>query len=553
MHESRHRGQPVLWIGTSNGLNRFDLKPTPGEKNTEFIIYREKDGLPNSVICGILEDDAGNLWLSTHKGISKFDPQANVFRNYDSADGLQSNIFHPGAFFKDQSGMLYFGGINGFNRVHPAGISENRHVPPVRITSIKLFNKPLRLNRNNGVVEIPEFAYDQNFLTFIFAALDFTAPEKNRYAYKLEGIDNDWQYAGRKNEAVYTSLNPGEYTFHVKAANNDGVWNQDGATVHFVIRPPFWQTAWFYLLCAILLGVVIYSIHYFRIKQKIRQSLLIERARQKERDWVREKTARDYHDELGHQLTKISLYSELIRQDLLLKNEVEDSSSGSHHPAKRISGETSQLTKNNGNARNGNSNGSNGNSVKNGVKNGNGNGSQQFDPPQILNYLNKITSASDHLCTDTRDFIWALNPEKDSFYETALHLKHFADELLEETGIRVTVSGLTKALETVKLSMDWRRHIILIFKEAMNNCLKHAECQTVKLEFAVVANNLQIRLIDDGKGLPPETPDGNGLRNMKKRANKINGTLKLISNSGKGTQIQFTSQNLAVGIANEIV
>ena len=525
LHESRHRGEPVLWVGTSGGLNRLSLSSSPEAANTSFVSFTEADGLPNSVICGILEDDAGNLWLSTHKGLSKFNPRENSFRNFDIADGLQSNVFNPGVFLKTASGEFFFGGINGFNQFHPSQISRNNHLPPVQITQITRFDTPLPFDRYTANPSALDLAYDENFITFEFAALDFTAPEKNHYAYQLEGVDKTWQYAGNENTATYTNLSPGNYTFHVKAANNDGLWNPEAAAIPVIIHPPFWQTAWFFAICTLLVGLAIFLVHHFRVKSRVRQSLLIERAKQKERDWVREKTARDYHDVLGHQLTKISLYSELIRRNFL-------------PPA------VSQAALENGDhGKNGISNG-HGNCAANG--NGHQKGStyndSQLGSQQVLDYLNKITTASGHLCTDTRDFIWSLNPEKDTLYETALHLKEFADELFEETDINVHVTGLSKALKDIKLSMDWRRHLTLIFKEGMNNILKHAQCQNVTLAFEMKEGRLQISLSDDGEGLPvKQSSSGNGLQNMKKRAQKINGSLTLLSSPHEGTTIQLIS------------
>ncbi len=492
-----------LWIATSNGLNRFE------PESETFISYTERDGLPNSVICGILEDTRGNLWLSTQKGISRFDPETRAIRNYDLDDGLQSNIFTPGASFRSSRGELFFGGINGFNRFFPEKISDNVFVPPVHLTGVKVFGQPVRINPASPL-PVLELSHHQNHLTFEFAALDYATPRKNCYAYRLEGLEREWNDAGHRHAVNYPGLNPGEYVFSVKASNSDGIWNEKGTSVKIIIRPPFWQRGWFYLACAGLLGFIALALHRYRLRSKVRQALLLERERQRERDRVREKTARDYHDELGHQLTKISLYSELLCRDLGESPDHFSNGRREYTGANGLAGMDSPGEFSNG------------------------------FPSRVLNYLHKINHASQHLCTDTRDFIWALDPEKDSLYETALHLKRFGEDLFEETGIEFRVEGISQAFNTVKLSMEWRRHLSLLFKEALNNAFKHAGCRTVRLQFSVTGENLQIILSDDGKGMLVEanTP-GNGLPNMKKRAEKIGGKLEIISQPGRGSSIRF--------------
>jgi two-component system sensor histidine kinase ChiS len=258
VHEDQHG---ALWIATFGGLNRFD--PNTGE----FTHYREKDGLVNESIYGILEDDQNNLWLSTNFGLSKFDPTAGTFKNYDVGDGLQSNEFNQNAFHKGSSGQMYFGGVNGLNAFYPEEVSDNPYIPPIVITDFKLFNEAVdvgpesTLQKSISETEEIQLSYQDDFFSFEFAALHYSAPEENQYAYIMEGLDKDWNFVGSRRFAGYTSVPPGDYTFRVRGSNSDGVWNEDGAAIRITITPPFWQTLWFRIL--MLVVVVGGTLGYF--------------------------------------------------------------------------------------------------------------------------------------------------------------------------------------------------------------------------------------------------------------------------------------------------
>ncbi|MFC2155557.1 two-component regulator propeller domain-containing protein [Acidobacteriota bacterium] len=245
----------TLWIGTyGGGLNKLIGKR---DKNDviRFAHYTEKSGLPNNSIYGILEDEAGNLWMSTNKGISKFDPLNEIFKNYNSKDGLQGSEFNGGAYHRNRRGEMFFGGIKGFNAFFPADIKDNPYIPPIVITGFRISNIPVPIGVYSPLkksiiwTEKIELTYKQNALSFEFAALDFTIPENNRYAYKMEGFDTGWNITdSSKRFAFYTNLDPGHYVLRVRGSNNDGVWNETGASVKITILPPFWETWWFIFL-----------------------------------------------------------------------------------------------------------------------------------------------------------------------------------------------------------------------------------------------------------------------------------------------------------------
>ena len=257
----------ILWIGTwGGGLNRYDRKAGV------FTSFRQNDGLPSDAIYGILEDREGFLWFSSNKGLSKCDPRKETFRNFDVNDGLQSNEFNGGSYFKSKTGEMFFGGINGFNAFMPETIKDNPYVPPIVITSFRKMNQEVKFGRSIADVRTLELSYKDYVFSFEFAALDYTNPDKNRYAYKMEGLDKEWVFTNsHKRFAHYTTLPPGGYVFRVKGSNNDGIWNNEGVSVRVVITPPFWRTLWFGTLVVLFVsgvGLASYSRRMKNVRMK---------------------------------------------------------------------------------------------------------------------------------------------------------------------------------------------------------------------------------------------------------------------------------------------
>lgn len=259
-----------LWAGTQRGLNVFN------REDSSFSCYLEENGLPNDYIQGILEDNSGNLWISTDKGISKFikgieRPENPIFKNYDVNDGLQGNEFKSRSCYKGKDGTMYFGGHNGFNVFHPDSIMDNPIIPSVVFTDFQLFNKSVTIGGENSPLlshitktDRITLSYKQSVFSFSFAALNYIRPEKNQYAFKMEGFDKEWNYVGNKRDVTYTNLDPGTYIFRVRGSNNDGVWNEEGASIEIIITPPFWATWWFRGLIIFVLIITIIAIIRFR-------------------------------------------------------------------------------------------------------------------------------------------------------------------------------------------------------------------------------------------------------------------------------------------------
>lgn len=275
-----------LWVGTSGGLELFD------RRHESFTHYTVRDGLPNDAINCILEDADNNLWVSTNQGLSRFDPQSRTFRNFDVRDGVQSSQFNMNACMAASDGQLYFGGVNGFSRFHPASIAVNPLEPPVYITGFNLFNQPITasmagspLARDISETEEITLRHDQNVLSFEYVALNYAVSARNQYAYILEGFDEEWNYVGTRRSATYTNLPPGRYTFRVKASNNDGLWNEQGAMLKIHVLPPMWRTWWAYLSYVLILGATGYGAYRYSLNVlRLKNRLALEQIRRKTDD-----------------------------------------------------------------------------------------------------------------------------------------------------------------------------------------------------------------------------------------------------------------------------
>ena len=262
----------TVWIGTATGLDRLD------RRSGRFQHFTENDGLPGSTINGIVQDAAGQLWLSGDRGIVHFDPASKKAKGYTVADGLQGSEFNFTSYYRTRDGGILFGGSQGFNELEPDRITQNTHVPAIAITGFQLFNKPVAIGAKGSPLEQSitttnrlVLHHNQGVFTLEFAALDYVAPDKNQYAYKLEGMDRDWNEVGTKRIASYTNLPAGTYTFRVKGTNNDGVWNEQGASLEIKIVPPFWASWWFR---TIILLAAAYAVRYgLRIQRERRESL----------------------------------------------------------------------------------------------------------------------------------------------------------------------------------------------------------------------------------------------------------------------------------------
>lgn len=502
MEDRDHR----LWVSTASGLNRsvYTLKEKLFPKFSQLDLAGEalferfgiKDGLPNEVIYGTLQDNNGNIWMSTNKGLACIDPiEGKTLKTYESGDGLQNNEFNQNGYYKSKTGELFFAGLNGLNHFHPDSLKGNPYQPPVVITNFKLFNDPvlvgnkgehlLALDKRIEYLDELNLSYTHDVLTFEFAALSYTDPSKNQYHYMLEGFDKDWIDAGNSRSATYTNLDAGDYVFKVIASNNDEVWNKEGASIILHIPPPPWLSWYAYLLYALAFVGFIYLYIRFRVKkatQELEIKTQIEKAKTEERESFRKKSSQDFHDEAGNKITKINLFTELARADTNSKKELKE-------------------------------------------------------------YLDKIEHNSKELSAGMRDFIWAMDPAKDTLFDTIMRLKDFGDSMFTDVGVNFNIKGLSSSFNNIRLSMDLRRAIVQVFKEAMNNAAKYAKADEIILLVSLENKQLNIELQDNGKGFYSEDPankKGYGQVIMKERADKAGGKISISSQIGQGTKVAFT-------------
>lgn len=475
----------VLWVGTySGGLDRYD----PAIDG--FHHFTERNGLAGNQVLGIVEDDAGNLWVATNQGLSRLDPAREEIENFGWSDGLVVQPFEKGAGLRGAEGRVILGGRQGFVSFDPREIVARTDPPPLALTALRIDDARVPLAAHRGPRSDLVFRPHEDFFAFEFVGIEFARPERVRYSYRLVGFDDGWVESGPRRYAAYTNLDPGRYRFEARATLDGRSWSTPLA-FDLEVLPPFYRTAWFLALIAGSLAVGLFGAHLLRVRAQVGRSLAEERIRVAERERVREQVARDYHDEMGHKLAKLGIFSELVQRS-----------------AARAAGPES---------------------------------------PHLRDYAEKIDSTVQALVRDTRDFIWTLDPRRDSVYELALYMQEFGRRLFAETDVRFQVTGLDESLHQARLSPDWKRQLALIFKEALTNSLRHARAREVELHFGLVGDELEILASDDGRGFlaegSPATGGGHGLVNMRRRAEAIGGRLLLETGAGSGTRLRFTARS----------
>ncbi|MGO9940557.1 MAG: two-component regulator propeller domain-containing protein [Terracidiphilus sp.] len=480
IHEDR---MGALWMGASDGLYRYN------RQDDTFIRYTENQGLPSSTIQGILEDKAGRLWISTKNGLSRLDPQAETFRNYDVSDGLLSNDFSRSSYAQGPNGEMFFGGSKGLSAFYPEAIRDNPYVPPVVITSFKVFNKPVPIGPESLLkkaipyVDSLTLSYRESVFSFEFAALSYANAQKNQYRYKLEGFEPGWNEVGSKQRlATYTNLEPGTYVFRVQGSNNDGVWNEQGVSLNIVIAPPWWRTNWFRALCTVLILALAWTVYLLRVRHLHREFAVTLDARVAERTNI----ARDLHDTLLQSA-----------QGLLLQLEV-----------------LSQM--------------------------------QEAGPIKAKAKLAEIMDRTAKAITEGRDAVQGLRASSVQTNDLAQAIETIGEELAADPGnhgspaFKVTVEGAPRNLHPIL-----RDEIYRIAAEALRNAFHHASATHIEVEIRYGPPQFRMRVRDDGKGIDPSVlsslgAEGHyGLRGMRERAAAIGGTLEVWSEAGAGTEMEL--------------
>lgn len=301
-----------IWVGVlGGGLCLFN------PKTNKFQQFYENNLFSNNLIFKILEDDSGKLWLSTQKGISVFDPIKKKFKNYIHQNGIQHGTFNINAGMKTSTGEMYFGGLDGFNYFNPKNLFKNINTPPLVITGLKINNKQTNPIENSEITDHISMAkeinlsYKQNF-SLDFIALNYTAPHENQYSYMLEGFDKEWINVGNTTTAVYTNLDPGTYTFKLKAQSEDGSWQTPEKAIRIIVNPPFWRTYFAYFVYLLILGISLWAIRHRGI-QKLRNEFSLEQER-REVKYLIERERREAERKMEVEQIKIKFLTNLSHE-----------------------------------------------------------------------------------------------------------------------------------------------------------------------------------------------------------------------------------------------
>lgn len=309
-----------LWVGTSFGLNKYEVK-------TGKFVRIVNECIANKEIKAILEDANGTLWISADNNLIRYNPRDNKALCYDKGDGVHTRGFSVGAALKTSDNSFLYGGKNGYIQFNPESQQENDFVPPVHIIDFKVFNKSVVPEKNGTLEENVMFTHEitltskQNVFSIEFVALNYTHPEKNQYAYMLEGLEKDWNYVGNLRFASYSNLNPGEYTFLVKASNNDNQWNDTPVKLKIIVRPPFFKSWWFKSILLLVLVYLIYSIYMSRVKQIRRKFDFQEKQFQSNKIESEKEIIKLQKDRLDTELEYTNKELASITMNILQKNE----------------------------------------------------------------------------------------------------------------------------------------------------------------------------------------------------------------------------------------
>ena len=422
------------------------------------------DGLPGNNVFKLAKDSEGILWFSSNNGLGSYNYSKNMFASYTERNGFVYAGKPAYAKFQMRNGEIWFGGENSLYGFIPEKIS-NRSTPlNVTLTDFKLFNTYIPLDSLMSLNEIclkPE----QNSFTIYFSSLSYAQQDNLVYYYKLEGVNNDWVKADRDLAAQYTVLPPGDYTFKVKCVNLQGQESDKITSLHLSVLPHFYQTWWFFILGIAVAGWLAYFIY----RQRINKIFAVER--------VRNKVARDLHDDVGSTLSTINILSSMAKTKLLA------------------------------------------------------------DPVKASEYISKITDNSQQMMEAMDDIVWSIKPDNDNMQRILARMREYASSILEPKDIEIEFR-VDENIYDLKLNMETRRDVFLIFKEALNNSAKYSKCTKIEIHITHENKKLIIGVTDNGIGFDMRTSDaGNGLGNMQKRAEGLHGSIHIKSEVGRGTEI----------------
>ena len=446
----------------------------PAAEHPVFRRYTINEGLTSNNARCLTEDLYGNIYIGTVRGVNRLSPETGRIKYYGTSDGLASDFINTA--YRDRHGTIWFGTFNGLSKLTPEPDAASPPLPPVLISGLRIAGEDYSVSPlGQHEVTVPEQSADRNNLQIDFLSISTGGSVSTRYQYRLEGVDADWSELSAERSVTFANLSPGAYRFLVRAVNADDALSPQPASVSFLILRPVWQRWWFLLLAAFAVSFLIYALYRYRIAQIIK----LER--------VRTRIATDLHDDIGSSLSKIAILSEVARQR---------------------------------------------------------NGSNKAEKTDKIEPLEIIANTSREMVDSMSDIVWAINPERDRLSDLIQRMRHFTEELLDarDIGYQFVVP---ENLKDIALGADQRREIYLIFKECVNNLAKHSGATRAEIAVRLENENLIISIKDDGRGFDVSEKSGgasngfggNGLPNMKKRARKCGGELRIDSKIGEGTGI----------------
>ncbi|MCB0806392.1 MAG: ATP-binding protein, partial [Bacteroidales bacterium] len=459
------------WLATHHGLVHTD---------SLFRIlktFEESDGLANNFLYGLISDANDNIWISSNRGISQFDPLTGHAINYGMEEGLQSLEFNTGAYFKRSNGEIFLGGIAGFNYFHPGKVKKHDISAKILIDKIIVNDAPFITDTCPMAKRFLELPWSHNTVSFGFGFIDYGTPRDIHIEYILEGHDREWIDAGTNGLVRYSRLRPGNYTFRIRTGSETGT-SVAAAEVTLLIRKPFWMTYPFLVFTAfITLGGIIILVRYFTTKRMKKQIARLER--EQEISLIRRRISSDLHDDIGSGLSKLAMISDTALMDLPEKNETTSK-------LKRIASEARQMT--------------------------------------------------DQL----RVIVWALNPRDDQLEGLLSYIRQQTGDYLDEFKIKCSIQ-MPEKIPDISVSAEFKRNVYYTIREAVHNAVRHGEPRNLQIIIETEKRFLSVRVIDDGKGFDPAQPNsgGNGLRIMKQRLSDLGGEASISSRPGNGTTIEM--------------
>lgn len=481
-----------LWVGTSGGgVARVD---DPEAERPHFVTYTTREGLASDQVTCVAEDLFGRIYLGTGRGLDRLDVPTGRIRHYTTADGLTSNFIN--VCTNDREGSVWVGTLRGLSRLTPLAESA-RPAPPVFVMGLRVGGEPFPVSET-GAREVSGLTLEagRNQLEMEFVGLDYKAGDVLRYQYKLEGADADWGLPTVQRSVNFANLAPGSYRFLVRALDADGAASPRPAYVSFRILPPVWRRWWFVALCALAFGASAFAVRrHFAARRRERERAEAELRRAKEErlaelERVRKRIATDLHDDIGSSLTQIAVLSEVAR-----------SAAGA--------------------------------------------GVEQ---------LAQISAVSNELVESMSDIVWAINPKKDRLSDLTQRMRRFASDVFTARGVsfRFDAPVAPDASGDIRLGADLRREVFLIFKESVNNAVKHSGAARAGVEFRLEGGELLLRVTDDGRGFDASGAGrsgeyertvggagGNGLYSLFRRARELGGEYEVRSAPGAGTTISL--------------